>query len=209
MSRSAAAPQQKPEPMIPPRPIRRGGSCSHLWWAMLVERRGGCSAPGAVGNDHHRPGDRGHRIVADGEHRRVVLNPTRDKPRVAFLANPAPSPFSKLNGLTNLPSARPPASIRRFDVLPSRQLRDGRAARTNSSLTSIDGVPRCPQPNDLSRSLVALVLHSSTIIAVVEISQSSWLVGGAFVLTSAAQEAGAEPAAAACPYCTRPAPAMQ
>src|SRR6516225_12397901 len=34
-----------------------------------------------------------------------------------------------------------------------------------------------PQPNDLSRSLVALD-HDSTIIAVVELSQSSWLVGG-------------------------------
>ena len=34
-----------------------------------------------------------------------------------------------------------------------------------------------PQPNDLSRSRVALD-HNSTIIAVVELSQSSWLVGG-------------------------------
>ena len=34
-----------------------------------------------------------------------------------------------------------------------------------------------PQPNDLSRSLVALD-QNSTIIAVVEPSQSSWLVGG-------------------------------
>jgi len=34
-----------------------------------------------------------------------------------------------------------------------------------------------PQPNDLSRSLVALD-QDSTIIAVVEMSQSSWLVGG-------------------------------
>ena len=34
-----------------------------------------------------------------------------------------------------------------------------------------------PQPNDLSRSLVALD-HDSTIIAVVEMSQSSWLVAG-------------------------------
>jgi len=34
-----------------------------------------------------------------------------------------------------------------------------------------------PQPNDLRRSLVALD-HNSTIIAVVELSQSSWLVGG-------------------------------
>ena len=33
------------------------------------------------------------------------------------------------------------------------------------------------QPNDLSRSLVALD-QDSTIIAVVEMSQSSWLVGG-------------------------------
>ena len=34
-----------------------------------------------------------------------------------------------------------------------------------------------PQPNDLSRSLVALD-QNSTIIAVVELSQSSWLIGG-------------------------------
>jgi hypothetical protein len=34
-----------------------------------------------------------------------------------------------------------------------------------------------PRPNDLSRSLVALD-QNSTIIAVVEMSQSSWLIGG-------------------------------
>jgi len=34
-----------------------------------------------------------------------------------------------------------------------------------------------PRLNDLSRSLVALD-HNSTIIAFVELSQSSWLVGG-------------------------------
>ena len=34
-----------------------------------------------------------------------------------------------------------------------------------------------PQPNDLSRSLVALD-QDTTIIAVVELSQSSWLIGG-------------------------------
>jgi hypothetical protein len=34
-----------------------------------------------------------------------------------------------------------------------------------------------PQPNDLSRSLVALD-QNSTIIAVIEMKQSSWLVGG-------------------------------
>src|SRR6266550_1465438 len=46
-----------------------------------------------------------------------------------------------------------------------------------SSLYLIDGVPAMPQPNDLSRSLIALD-QNSTIIAVVELSQSSWLVGG-------------------------------
>jgi hypothetical protein len=46
-----------------------------------------------------------------------------------------------------------------------------------SSLHLIDGVPPMPQPNDLSRSLVALD-QNSTIIAVIEMSQSSWLVGG-------------------------------
>jgi transposase len=34
-----------------------------------------------------------------------------------------------------------------------------------------------PQPNDLSRSLAALD-QDSTLVAVIEISQSSWLVGG-------------------------------
>jgi hypothetical protein len=34
-----------------------------------------------------------------------------------------------------------------------------------------------PQPNDLSRSVVALD-HNSTIVAVIELSQSSWMVGG-------------------------------
>jgi hypothetical protein len=40
-----------------------------------------------------------------------------------------------------------------------------------------------PQPDDLSRSLVALD-QNSTIIAVVELSQSSWLVGGVLPGTS-------------------------
>jgi transposase len=55
----------------------------------------------------------------------------------------------------------------------------GRAARTwqlrRFYLT--DGSAAMPQPNDLSRSLVALD-QDSTIVAVVELSQSSWLVGG-------------------------------
>src|SRR5262249_33677455 len=46
-----------------------------------------------------------------------------------------------------------------------------------SSLGSNRWSATMPQPNDLSRSLVALD-HNSTIVAVVELSQSSWLVGG-------------------------------
>src|SRR5947209_19745947 len=46
-----------------------------------------------------------------------------------------------------------------------------------SALYLIDGAPAMPQPNDLSRSLVALD-QNSTIIAVIEMSQSSWLVAG-------------------------------
>src|SRR5437762_565333 len=54
----------------------------------------------------------------------------------------------------------------------------GRATRDgNFVAVLIDGVPAMPQPNDLSRSLVALD-QNSTIITVVELSQSSWLVGG-------------------------------
>src|SRR5213595_479169 len=53
-----------------------------------------------------------------------------------------------------------------------------------SSLHVTDGVPRCPAERPrlspgqaLSRSLVALD-QNSTIIAVIEMSQSSWLVAG-------------------------------
>src|ERR1700736_1205094 len=56
-----------------------------------------------------------------------------------------------------------------------------------------------PQPNDLSRSLVALD-QDSTIIAVVEMSQSSWLVAGMLTgIEPTAQEAGAECRKAAWP----------
>src|SRR5256714_7958893 len=53
----------------------------------------------------------------------------------------------------------------------------GRRGMATSSLYLIDGVPAMPQPNDLSRSLIALD-QNSTIIAVVELSHSSWLVAG-------------------------------
>ena len=45
-----------------------------------------------------------------------------------------------------------------------------------------------PQPNDLSRSLVALD-QNSTIIAVIEMSQSSWLVGGVIPARAAGRRA--------------------
>src|ERR1700746_1301504 len=62
---------------------------------------------------------------------------------------------------------------------PARQkmLWGGRREMATSSLGSNRWSAAMPQPNDLSRSLVALD-HNSTIIAVVELSQSSWLVGG-------------------------------
>src|SRR5438445_6855590 len=54
----------------------------------------------------------------------------------------------------------------------------GRAARDGNFVdVSNRWSAAMPQPNDLSRSLVALD-QNSTIIAVVELSQSSWLVGG-------------------------------
>src|SRR5438477_9891635 len=54
----------------------------------------------------------------------------------------------------------------------------GRAARNGNFVAAFNRWSAAmPQPNDLSRSLVALD-QNSTIIAVVELSQSSWLVGG-------------------------------
>src|SRR5436190_3450967 len=53
----------------------------------------------------------------------------------------------------------------------------GRRGRCNFVAASNRWSAAMPQPNDLSRSLVALD-QNSTIITVVELSQSSWLVGG-------------------------------
>src|ERR1700758_3341551 len=53
----------------------------------------------------------------------------------------------------------------------------GRRGRGNFVAASNRWSAAMPQPNDLSRSLVALD-QNSTIIAVVELSQSSWLVAG-------------------------------
>ena len=58
-----------------------------------------------------------------------------------------------------------------------------------------------PQPNDLSRSLVALD-QDSTIIAVVELSQSSWLVGGILPALSVSRAKSWTPAQSGClHYC--------
>src|SRR5690348_12813873 len=53
----------------------------------------------------------------------------------------------------------------------------GRRGMATSSLQFSRWSGAMPQPNDLSRSLVTLD-QNSTIIAVVELSQSSWPVGG-------------------------------
>src|SRR5689334_13268530 len=53
----------------------------------------------------------------------------------------------------------------------------GRAARMATSSLHVTMECCDAQPNDLSRSLVALD-QNSTIIAVIEMSQSSWLVAG-------------------------------
>src|ERR1700756_2851792 len=54
----------------------------------------------------------------------------------------------------------------------------GRAARDGNFVAACNRWSAAmPQPNDLSRSLVALD-QNSTIIAVIEMSQSSWLVAG-------------------------------
>src|SRR6516162_5438279 len=65
------------------------------------------------------------------------------------------------------------ASLRQSNQAPARGTRTWQLRRCICNRWSA----AMPQPNDLSRSLVALD-HNSTIIAVVKLSQSSWLVGG-------------------------------
>ena len=91
MSRSAAAPQQKPEPRIRRARFAEEDLVSTFGEAMLAEARRLLGA-GAV--DLPTPGRAIEAtIVADGEHRRVVLNPTQTGPRVAFLGTCEPTPF--------------------------------------------------------------------------------------------------------------------
>jgi hypothetical protein len=53
----------------------------------------------------------------------------------------------------------------------------GRAARTGTIVAGNNRRSAMPQPNDLSRSLATLK-PDSTLIAVIEMGQSSWLVAG-------------------------------
>src|SRR5580693_7097879 len=108
-------------------------------------------------------------------HRRRTLTPTRKHGE----NNPATRPRIIALQRTRKSCTRPPQ--------PTTPSRFRRSAAYCSTLGEnlpryekyglIDGVPAMPQPNDLSRSLVALD-QNSTIIAVIEMSQSSWLVAG-------------------------------
>jgi hypothetical protein len=91
MSRSAAAPQQKPGPRIRRARFAEEDLVSTFGETMLAEARRLLGA-GAV--DLTTTGRAIEAtIVADGEHRRVVLNPTQTGRRVAFLGTCEPTPF--------------------------------------------------------------------------------------------------------------------
>ena len=95
MSRSAAATQQKPEPRIRRARFAEEDLVSTFGEAMLAEARG-LLGGGAVDLTNSSPAIEAT-IVADGQHRRVVLNPTQTGPRVAFLGTcqPTPSPQAR------------------------------------------------------------------------------------------------------------------
>src|SRR5499427_106216 len=94
MSRSAAATQQKPEPRIRRARFAEEDLISTFGEAMLAEARGLLGA-GAVDLTNSSPAIEAT-IVADGKHRRVVLNPTQTGSRVAFLGTCEPAPFPQL-----------------------------------------------------------------------------------------------------------------
>src|ERR1700746_2263575 len=91
MSRSAAAPQQKAEPRIRRARFAEEDLVSIFGEALLAEARGLLGA-GAVDLTNSSPAIEAT-IVADGQHRRVVLNPTQTGPRVTFLGTCEPTPF--------------------------------------------------------------------------------------------------------------------
>src|ERR1700745_3710076 len=91
MSRPAAATQQKPEPRIGRTRFAEEDLCSTFGEAMLAEAR---RLLGAGAIDLTTTGRAIEAtIVADGQHRRVVLNPTQTGPRVTFLGTCEPTPF--------------------------------------------------------------------------------------------------------------------
>src|ERR1700730_15265786 len=91
MSRSAAAPQQKPEPRIRRARFAEEDLVSTFGEAMLAEARRLLGA-GAV--DLTTTGRAIEAtIVADGEHRRVALKPTQTGRRVVFPGTCKPTPF--------------------------------------------------------------------------------------------------------------------
>src|SRR6201993_557551 len=93
MSRSAAARRQKPEPRIRRARFAEEDLVSTFGEAMLAEARRLLGA-GAV--DLTTTGSAIEAtIVANGKHRRVVLNPTQTSPRVAFLGTCQPMLFGQ------------------------------------------------------------------------------------------------------------------
>src|SRR6516164_3033622 len=93
MSRSAAARRQKPEPRIRGARFAEEDLVSTFGEAMLAEAR---RLLGAGGVDLTTTGSAIEAtIVANGEHRRVVLNPTQTSPRVAFLGTCQPMTFGQ------------------------------------------------------------------------------------------------------------------
>src|SRR3984893_10207557 len=90
ISRSAAAPQQKPEPRIRRARFAEEDLVSTFGEAMLAEAKrllgGGVVDLTTTGRAIEAT------IAADGEHRRVVLNPTQTGPWVAFLGTCEPTP---------------------------------------------------------------------------------------------------------------------
>ena len=89
MSRSAAAPQQKAEPRIRRARFAEEDLVSAFGEAMLAEARRLLGA-GAVDLTTTSPAIEAT-IVADGQHRRVVLKPTQTGPRVALLGTCEPT----------------------------------------------------------------------------------------------------------------------
>ena len=142
MSRSAAAPQQKPEPMIRRAQFAEEDLVSTFGEAMLAEARRLLGA-GAV--DLTTTGRAIEAtIVADGEHRPRCLEPNPDSPRVAFLATCEPFPQAQRAHEPALGEAACVHQKVRIHSPPAKRCY-GRAARMAISwLTSIDGVPRCP-----------------------------------------------------------------